>query len=416
MGGSGRGRGGRAGSTRCNTIEPHPAGWTRTGERPVARSVGIRQKKAKDRLYCYQANQASASPGSHRHCTSTLRAGDSIRLRYQCSPYHTSSALQPIITQLEWAAHIEIDETPETKLDKLESLLAQSTQDVNIGSAADSITVVHSHRRPLCTHYASPGTAEGKKHWMALVVQLKDCASAGQYCLSSRTLTGRIQPRWSCSAAIIEEVQDNRVLGVNHFPPGVPIVPWAGYTHITALTLNRFSRGRVAALIDKVTSAKPLPDEVRDQIIDKTDGVPLFVEELTKTVLESGLVEDRGDHYALAGPLSPLAIPSTIQDSLMARLDRLGEVKETAQIAAVIGREFNYSLVAGVSTLPEAELDAALAQLTDAALVFSKGTLPRSRFVFKHAMVQEAAYESLLKSKTAGSCTPGSQMCWKASR
>jgi predicted ATPase len=199
-------------------------------------------------------------------------------------------------------------------------------------------------------------------------------------------------------AAIIEEVQDIRVLVLITFRPEFN-APWTGYTHITALTLNRFSRGRVAALIDKVTSGKPLPDEVRDQIIDKTDGVPLFVEELTKTVLESGLVEDRDDHYALAGPLPPLAIPSTLQDSLMARLDRLGEVKETAQIAAVIGREFNYSLLARVSTLPEAELDAALAQLTDAALVFSKGTLPRARFVFKHAMVQEAAYESLLKSK-----------------
>lgn len=327
-----------------------------------------------------------------------IAAGDDpIRLRYQCSPYHTSSALRPIIDQLEWAAHIEIDDQPESRLDKLESLLAQSTKDVtSIAPLMASLLSI-----PVAGRYAPIMLApeqQKEKTLETLVALLKGL------CERKPVLFIFEDAHWSdptsleLLGAIIEEIQGNRVLVLITFRPEIN-PPWTGYTHITALTLNRFSRGRAAALINEVTSGRPLPEEVRDQIIDKTDGIPLFVEELTKTVLESGLVEVRDDHYAMARPLTPLAIPSTIQDSLMARLDRLGEARETAQIAAVIGREFSFDLLAKVSTLPDVELDSALAQLTDAALVFPKGTSPHARYVFKHAMVQEAAYESLLKSK-----------------
>ena len=152
-------------------------------------------------------------------------------------------------------------------------------------------------------------------------------------------------------------------------------------------------------MVGRVTAGKSLPAEVLEQILAKTDGVPLFVEELTKTVIESGLLRDQGDCYELAGPLPPLAIPATLQDSLMARLDRLARVKELAQMAACIGREFSHELLRAVSSLSDSALRDALAQLLDAELVFRRGAPSDVRYSFKHALVQDAARESLLKSK-----------------
>jgi predicted ATPase len=173
---------------------------------------------------------------------------------------------------------------------------------------------------------------------------------------------------------------------------------WSDYMHITSLNLNRFSRGLVDRMVEKVTRGKSLPDEVRDQIIDRTDGVPLFVEELTKTVLESGLLEERSDSYVLTGPLPPLAIPTTLNGSLMARLDRMGTIKDVAQTAAAIGREFSYSLLAAVSPLDDKALQAALDRLVEAELVFPHGR-GRHGYIFKHALVQEAAYDSMLRAR-----------------
>ena len=175
--------------------------------------------------------------------------------------------------------------------------------------------------------------------------------------------------------------------------------PWSGHTHITSLTLNRFSRDLVTAMVENVTGGKPLPDDVRDEIVEKTDGVPLFVEELTKTILESGLLKEERDRYVLFGTLEALAIPVTLHDSLMARLDRLGAVKEVAQSASAIGREFNVDLLAAVSSLILRELRDSLDQLVDAELVFRRRRSARTSYVFKHALVQDAAYESLLRSK-----------------
>jgi predicted ATPase len=168
--------------------------------------------------------------------------------------------------------------------------------------------------------------------------------------------------------------------------------------HITSFNLNRFSRGLANTMVEKVLRGKSIPDEVRDQIIEKTDGVPLFVEELTKTVLESDLLEERGDGYVLTRPLPPLAIPSTLNDSLMARLDRLGPIKEVAQTASAIGREFSYELLAAVSSLDDEALQNALGQLVEAELIFPHGR-SRQSYVFKHALVQDAAYDSMLRKR-----------------
>jgi predicted ATPase/class 3 adenylate cyclase len=174
--------------------------------------------------------------------------------------------------------------------------------------------------------------------------------------------------------------------------------PWAGRSHTTQVTLNRLPRRQTEELVLRVTGNKPLPAEVLQHVVAGADGVPLFVEEITKTVLESGVLRDRADGYELAGPLRSLAIPATLNDSLMARLDRLPEAKPVAQLAAAIGREFTYELLAAVSPLPAPDLQRELGRLVDAELLYQRGLPPASQYIFKHALIQEAAYQSLLRS------------------
>lgn len=327
----------------------------------------------------------------------TIASEDVIRLHYQCSPHHSSSALHPVIVQLEWAARIERNEPASSKLDKLEILLTKSARNVEevMPLFAALLSIPTEARYPQIT--MSPEQQKAKTQ-EALVEQLKNLSTQYPVLMIFEDVHWSDPTSLELLGLIIEEAQGSRVQVLITFRPEFT-PPWTGHTHITALTFNRFSKGRVIAMIERVTAGKTLPDEVRDQIIEKTDGVPLFVEELTKTVLESGLIEDKGDHYALSGPLPPLAIPNTLQDSLMARLDRLASVKETAQIAALLGREFSYKLLSKISPLKDDQLIQGLRQLSDAGLVFPKGVPPNSSYIFKHVMVQDAAYESLLKSK-----------------
>ncbi|HWX34170.1 MAG TPA: hypothetical protein VNZ53_42950, partial [Steroidobacteraceae bacterium] len=175
--------------------------------------------------------------------------------------------------------------------------------------------------------------------------------------------------------------------------------PWIGLPNVSTLTLGRLDRKNVQSMVARVTEGRALPAEVMNQIVDKTDGNPLFVEELTKAVLEAGILVEDTDGYRLDGPLPPLAIPATLQDSLMARLDRLAPVKEIGQVGAAIGREFSYSLLRVLVGRDEAALKNALAQLEQAELVFRRGEPPEAVYSFKHALVRDAAYESLLKSR-----------------
>jgi predicted ATPase len=175
--------------------------------------------------------------------------------------------------------------------------------------------------------------------------------------------------------------------------------PWARRSHMTPLALNRLGRRQVEAMVENLTGGKALPAEVVQQVVSKTDGVPLFVEELTKMVLESGLLREAEGRYDLTGPLRPLAIPATLQDSLMARLDRLSPVKEVAQLGATLGREFAYELLQAVWPGDELNLRQAVSKLLDAEVLHQRGLPPQARYVFKHALIQDAAYQSLLKSK-----------------
>jgi tetratricopeptide (TPR) repeat protein len=205
---------------------------------------------------------------------------------------------------------------------------------------------------------------------------------------TSLDLTGRL----------VERVQDLAVLIVMTARPEF-VAPWIGRPHFTAVALNRFERSQVVTMIDRIMSSRALPDEVLDQIIAKTDGVPLFVEELTKSVLESGLLREENGAYVLAAALTPLAIPSTLHDSLTARLDRLSPIKEIAQIGATIGREFSYDLLEAVSPVRGQALHNALQQLMETELIYGRGTPPKASYIFKHALVQDTAYVSLLRGR-----------------
>jgi predicted ATPase len=197
---------------------------------------------------------------------------------------------------------------------------------------------------------------------------------------------------------LIDQAPTARILTLMTFRPEFS-PPWGTRSHLTQLTLSRLGHKQVETMVEKVTGGKALPGEVIQQIVAKTDGVPLFVEELTKTVVESGLLREADGRYELTGLLPPLAIPTTLQDSLMARLDRLATVKEVAQLGATLGREFSYELLKAVSPLDEVTLQRELAQLVDAEFLFQRGLPLQARYVFKHALIQDAAYQSLLKSK-----------------
>lgn len=175
--------------------------------------------------------------------------------------------------------------------------------------------------------------------------------------------------------------------------------PWGSRSHVTQITLTRLPQRLASAMMARLTGGKELPQEVATQIATKSDGVPLFVEELTRMVIESGLLREADGHYELSGPLPALAIPSTLQDSLTARLDRLSSVRESAQLAAILGREFNYELIRAVSPLDDANLAQHLEQLVTSEFLYQRGVLPKSSYIFKHALIQDAAYNSLLISR-----------------
>ena len=328
----------------------------------------------------------SGEPGIGKsRITETLRdrIGDQLntRIRYQCSPYHTNSAFYPIIYQLEQAAQFERNDTPEQKLDKLEALLALPTE--YVGDVAPLLAAFLS--LPLDRYPPLDLSPQmQKEHTIRVLTEHMIALSHQRPVLMIFEDVHWVDPTTLESlSAVIDSIQDAAVLVVVTHRPEFQS-PWAGYGHTTTLTLNRLSRGQGADIVAEITGGKTLPEEVLAQIVAKTDGVPLFVEELTKTVLEAGILKDTGEAYELDGPLPPLAIPATLQDSLMARLDRLSLAKEVAQIGACIGREVSYELLAEVSPLGDNELREALTELVNSGLIFARGGPPATTYTFKH--------------------------------
>jgi class 3 adenylate cyclase/tetratricopeptide (TPR) repeat protein len=319
------------------------------------------------------------------------------RLRYQCSPHHANSALRPIIAQLERAAGFKADDTPEQRLDKLEAILAVPPSRLQAVAPlfAALLSIPSGARYP---PLALSPTQQRRRTLAALLDQFEALARQQPILLLFE------DAHWADATSLelldltVERMRQLPVLALFTFRPEFE-PPWAGLPNVGTLTLGRLDRDDVESMVARVTGGGILPAEVMKQIVAKTDGNPLFVEELTKAVLETGILVADAEGYRLAGPLPPLAIPDTLQDSLMSRLDRLAAVKEIGQIGAAIGREFSYALLNAVVGRDEAALKHALTQLEQAELLFRRGEPPEAVYSFKHALVRDAAYESLLKSR-----------------
>jgi class 3 adenylate cyclase/predicted ATPase len=315
----------------------------------------------------------------------------------RCSPYHQHSALYPMIELLERVAlRFEREESPQQKLSKLEGFLVQYglplVEAVPLFAALLSL--------PLTADYApltmSPEQQKQKTLHALLTILLR--IAAQQPVLFVIEDLHWVDPSTlELLSLLVDQGPIARILALFTCRPDFS-PPWTGRAHVTQVTLNRLPRAQAAEMSGRVAHHKALPPEVVEQIVAKTDGVPLFVEELTKMVLESGLLQEQAERYALTGPLPPLAIPATLHDSLMARLDRLATVKAMAQLGATLGREFAYDLLQAVAPCDEGTLQRGLRQLVAAEFLYQQGLPPQATYRFKHALIQEAAYQSLLKS------------------
>ena len=315
----------------------------------------------------------------------------------QCSPYYQHTALYPLIDLLERVAlRFEREESPAQKLRKLEGFVVQ--YGLPLAEAVPLFAALLS--LPLAADYApltmSP-EQQKQKTLQALLTILLRIAAQQPLLFVMEDLHWVDPTTLEFLSLLVDQGPTACILALftfrSDFSP-----PWAGRSHLTQVTLNRLPRRQAAELTGRMAHGKALPEEVVEQVVGKTDGVPLFVEELTKMVLESGLLQERAECYELTGPLPPLAIPTTLHDSLMARLDRLEAVKAMAQLGATLGREFAYELLQAVSLCDEGTLQQGLHQLVAAEFLYQQGVPPQATYVFKHALIQEAAYQSLLKS------------------
>jgi class 3 adenylate cyclase/pimeloyl-ACP methyl ester carboxylesterase len=313
-------------------------------------------------------------------------------LRYQCSPHHTSSALHPIIAQLEQAAEFSRSDDATAKYEKLSRLLGSSEEVLT--PIADLLEL----RGQFDPAFADMTPHERKARiFKGLFTVLERLAASGPVLVVVEDAHWIDPTTEELFGLIVERAELLAVMLVVTFRFEFK-VPWPRHGHVTSLTLSRLNRGSITEISQHI-AGKPLPDTLLAEIVRKTDGVPLFIEELTKSVVESGLLRDGAERYEFDGPLPELDIPATLQDSLLARLDRLSPAKEVAQIGAAIGREFRHELVTEVASLPPERLAAALDDLIGAELVFRRGIPPNATYVFKHALVQDAAYSTLLKSR-----------------
>jgi predicted ATPase/class 3 adenylate cyclase len=331
----------------------------------------------------------------------TLRAEviqeGATRITFRCSPYHQNSALYPYIEHLQRLLQFERSEAPAVKLEKLERMLEtyQFADDETAPLFAAILSLpLPEGRYPLL--HLSP-QQQRLRTYDALVAWLVEETDRQPVLVVFEDAQWADASTLEVLGLIVEQAPAVRMLLVltfrSEFTP-----PWPMRSHMTPLTLGRLERPQVAALVTRLAGDKALPAEVVHHVVSKTDGVPMFVEELTKMILESDVLQQVDGRYELSKPLSELTIPSTLQASLMARLDRLSEGREVVQLGAVLGREFVYDMLKALTTIEEDVLQARLAQLVEAELLYQRGRPPRAKYIFKHALIQDAAYASLLRS------------------
>ena len=320
-----------------------------------------------------------------------------IRLRYFCSPHHSDSAWFPIIGQLERACRFEHTDTAEQKLPKIEELVRLSgamAHPDQVPLMADLLSV------PTGGRYALPPMVPQQRKQRtaaALLAQLRGLAAAQPVLIVFEDAHWSDPTTLEVMARTIAILRPLRALLLITARPEF-VAPWPDYDHVSSFPLRRLSRPEAATVVGLV-AGKSMPPSITEQIVARTEGVPLFVEELTKTVLESGALQEHDDRYERDALLpSSFALPPTVQESIMARLDRLAPVKELAQIGAALGRRFTYRMVKAVIDLPDAQLRRELARLSEAEIIFQRGIVPDTIYTFKHALVQDAAYGSMLRS------------------
>jgi class 3 adenylate cyclase/tetratricopeptide (TPR) repeat protein len=319
------------------------------------------------------------------------------RLREFCSPHHQDIALYPSLTQLERAAGFRREDTDDQRLTKLEAVLAMAADDVGeaVPVLASLLSIstgerysaldISPQRRKAATLQALVSQIVGLTKRQPLLLVVEDAHWADPTSLELFEL-------------IVARASSLPLLAIVTFRPEF-VPPWVGRSQVTLISLNRLPRRLCAEMIAHVTGSKVLPQMISNQINDRTDGVPLFIEELTKAVIESGLHVNTDDRHGTKGSVTPVAIPTSLQESLLARLDRLAPTTDVVQIAAALGRQFSHELISAVAALTPEQLDDALAQLVNAELIFRRGVPPDAVYTFKHALVQDTAYGTLLRGR-----------------
>ena len=328
--------------------------------------------------------------------TQRLAAEPHVLLQLRCSAYHQNSVLYPVIDFFEQWLEFRREDSPEAKLDKLEMALSEYRFPLHeaVPLLAGLLSV------PLDGRYESPTLdAQGQREeTLALLAALWMESPGGHpVLLVVDDLHWADPSTLELLGLLLDQAPTTRTLAIFGFRPDFKPA-WEGRAYLTQITLNRLTKNLSAELVGRLAGDNALPEEVIDQIVSKSDGVPLFIEELTRMVMESYLVQESAGHYQLTGPLDSLAIPTTLQDSLTARLDRLGPAREVAQLGAVLGREFSYDLIQAVSPLDEEVLRGHLQRLVASEFLYQRGLPAEATFTFKHALIRDASYESLLRS------------------
>jgi len=388
---------------RASTVESrfealHAAGLTALVGREEEIEL-LRRRWSKTKIGDGQVVLLSGEPGIGKSrltaaLLENLAPEPHTRLRYFCSPQHTDSAFHPIIGQMERAAGLLHDDTLRQKLDKLDALLGQSSASIQDAALiAEMLSLPNDGRYPALE--LTPQQRR-QKTLEALTTQMETLSRQQPVLMIFEDAQWADPTSLEAFGRVVDRIQTLKVLLLVTFRPEFD-APWVGRPYVTTLIINRLAEHEGSAMIDRIVGDRQLSASIRQDVIERTDGIPLFVEEMTKAVLEAGS-ETAAARAIAAVPSPTLAVPASLYASLMARLDRLGgPAKDLAQIAAAIGREFSHALLASVVHQPEAELESTLDRLIAAGLLFRRGMPSHATYLFKHALVQDAAYGMLLR-------------------
>ncbi len=322
---------------------------------------------------------------------------DRMWVAMRSSQFHAASALYPVIEHLKRVFGWQPEDGPAERFAKLEQTM-RGFKAISLAESVPLIANLMSVPWPEDRYQAAAVSPQQRRADTldALAAWFLEVAEAGPILMVWEDLHWADPTTLETLGMLIEQVPTVPILVVATYRPELT-PPWPNRSHMTPITLNRLERPEVEAIVGHAVGGKALPREVLDHIVAKADGVPLYVEELTKAIIGAGVLEDRGDAYVLNGELTRLNIPVTLQDSLMARLDRSPRLREMAQLGSVLGREFPYDMISGLTGIDDSALQSGLGQLVVDELLYQRGRPPRSRYLFKHALIQDAAYQSLLK-------------------